>query len=119
MRAGYRDPSYCSPMHSAAPTTPTSYLRVLYVGAFFALLALGVRATFGLFMQPMGLEQGWGAMYSRWRLPSRTWCGESAVSAWAFLPTAMALAVRLRWAPPCMRWACWVCASLPTKFRYT
>lgn len=38
----------------------SSYLRTLYVGAFIVLLALGVRATFGLFMQPMGLERGWG-----------------------------------------------------------
>ncbi len=43
------------------PTQSEShYLRTLYVGAFIVLLALGVRATFGLFMQPMGLERGWG-----------------------------------------------------------
>lgn len=47
-------------MSCGAKSTTRSYLHVLYVGAFFALLALGVRATFGLFMQPMGLEQGWG-----------------------------------------------------------
>jgi len=35
-------------------------LRTLYIGAFVVLLALGVRATFGLFMQPMGLDRGWG-----------------------------------------------------------
>lgn len=34
--------------------------RTLFVGAFVVLLALGVRATFGLFMQPMGLQHGWG-----------------------------------------------------------
>lgn len=36
------------------------YLRTLYVGAFIVLLSLGVRATFGLFMQPMGVQYGWG-----------------------------------------------------------
>lgn len=35
-------------------------MRILYIGAFIVLLSLGVRATFGLFMQPMGLENGWG-----------------------------------------------------------
>lgn len=44
-------------MHSAAPQP---YMRTLYVGAFIILMSLGVRATFGLFMQPMGLEHGWG-----------------------------------------------------------
>ena len=39
---------------------PTPYLRTLYVGAFVVLLALGVRATFGLFMPVMGLDKGWG-----------------------------------------------------------
>ncbi|HEY9571695.1 MAG TPA: MFS transporter [Pusillimonas sp.] len=38
----------------------TPYLRTLYAGAFIVLLAMGVRATFGLFMQPMGVDQGWG-----------------------------------------------------------
>ncbi|MGB3289768.1 MAG: MFS transporter [Burkholderiaceae bacterium] len=42
------------------PTATTSYLRTLYVGAFIVLLAMGVRATFGLFMQPMGTDHGWG-----------------------------------------------------------
>jgi len=35
-------------------------MRTLYVGSFIVLLSLGVRATFGLFMQPMGMEHGWG-----------------------------------------------------------
>jgi len=35
-------------------------LRTLCIGTFIVLLAMGVRATFGLFMQPMGLEFGWG-----------------------------------------------------------
>src|SRR5690606_30281061 len=38
----------------------SSYMRTLYAGAFVVLLVMGVRATFGLFMQPMGLELGWG-----------------------------------------------------------
>ena len=41
-------------------STESPYLRTLYVGAFIVLLSLGVRATFGLFMQPMGLSHGWG-----------------------------------------------------------
>lgn len=35
-------------------------MRTLYVGAFIVLLALGVRATFGLFMPIMGVDLGWG-----------------------------------------------------------
>jgi Arabinose efflux permease len=35
-------------------------MRTLLVGAFVVLLALGVRATFGLFMPIMGVEKGWG-----------------------------------------------------------
>lgn len=31
----------------------------ILVGTFIVLLAMGVRATFGLFMQPMGLDNGW------------------------------------------------------------
>lgn len=34
--------------------------RTLWIGTLVVLLAMGVRATFGLFMQPMGLAQGWG-----------------------------------------------------------
>ena len=41
-------------------SSPAPYLRTLYVGAFIVLLALGVRATFGLFMPAMGVEMGWG-----------------------------------------------------------
>lgn len=42
------------------PHSTTPYMRTLYIGSLVALLSLGVRATFGLFMQPMGLEHGWG-----------------------------------------------------------
>ena len=35
-------------------------MRTLYAASLVALLSLGARATFGLFMQPMGLENGWG-----------------------------------------------------------
>jgi len=42
-------------MQSIAPRA----LRTLYIGMFIVLLAMGVRATFGLFMQPMGLHLGW------------------------------------------------------------
>ncbi|WP_397473835.1 MFS transporter [Pusillimonas sp.] len=43
-----------------SPSPKASYARTLYIGSLVALLSLGVRATFGLFMQPMGLENGWG-----------------------------------------------------------
>jgi len=35
-------------------------LRTLYLGTLVVLFSMGVRATFGLFMQPMGLTFGWG-----------------------------------------------------------
>lgn len=35
-------------------------MRTLILGTLVVLLAMGVRATFGLFMQPMGLAHGWG-----------------------------------------------------------
>ena len=35
-------------------------VRVIALGTLVVLLAMGVRATFGLFMQPMGLAHGWG-----------------------------------------------------------
>jgi predicted MFS family arabinose efflux permease len=34
-------------------------VRTLLIGTFIVLLAMGTRATFGLFMQPMGLEHQW------------------------------------------------------------
>ncbi|AWB35294.1 MFS transporter [Orrella marina] len=34
-------------------------LPPIIVGTFIVLLAMGTRATFGLFMQPMGLHHGW------------------------------------------------------------
>lgn len=35
-------------------------VRTVVLGTLVVLLAMGVRATFGLFMQPMGLSNGWG-----------------------------------------------------------
>jgi len=35
-------------------------VRTILLGTLIVLLAMGVRATFGLFMQPMGLAHGWG-----------------------------------------------------------
>jgi len=43
----------------SSESNPVS-LRILFIGTFVVLLAMGVRATFGLFMQPMGLMHGWG-----------------------------------------------------------
>jgi len=34
--------------------------RTIMMGTFIVLLAMGIRATIGLFIQPMGLERGWG-----------------------------------------------------------
>ena len=34
--------------------------RTILIGTLIVLLAMGIRATFGLFIQPMGLERGWG-----------------------------------------------------------
>lgn len=34
--------------------------RALVCGALIVMWSMGVRATFGLFMQPMGIEHGWG-----------------------------------------------------------
>ncbi len=49
----------CTSMSSAAGSwrTPTV---VLVCGAIILTLALGVRQTFGLFLQPMSVELGWG-----------------------------------------------------------
>ncbi|MCC2597100.1 MFS transporter [Pusillimonas sp. MFBS29] len=41
-------------------STSTPYMRTLLMGALIVLLVMGVRATFGLFMQPMGAAHGWG-----------------------------------------------------------
>src|SRR3546814_747902 len=41
-------------------TSQTPYMRTLLMGALIVLLVMGVRATFGLFMQPMGAVHGWG-----------------------------------------------------------
>lgn len=40
-------------------TTDTLSVRTIVLGTLVVLLAMGVRATFGLFMQPMGLAHGW------------------------------------------------------------
>ena len=40
-------------------TTATKPVRTILIGTFIVLLAMGTRATFGLFMQPMGLQHGW------------------------------------------------------------
>ena len=34
--------------------------RTIVLGTLIVLLAMGIRATIGLFIQPMGLERGWG-----------------------------------------------------------
>jgi len=48
-------------MSSAIDSAPSRLsLRTIVLGALVVLLAMGTRATFGLFMQPMGLERAWG-----------------------------------------------------------
>ena len=44
---------------ASAPDSPGYKLSPILVGTIIVLLAMGVRATFGLFMQPMGLAHGW------------------------------------------------------------
>ncbi|MFA7680898.1 MAG: MFS transporter [Pigmentiphaga sp.] len=46
-------------MHSDSPM-PASARHVLFCATLILLLSMGVRATFGLFMPTMGVEQGWG-----------------------------------------------------------
>ena len=48
------------PPISAPPASRTPATRMIVIGALAVMLAMGVRATFGLFMQPIGLENGWG-----------------------------------------------------------
>ena len=48
------------PPISAPPAGRTPATRMIIIGALAVMLAMGVRATFGLFMQPIGLENGWG-----------------------------------------------------------
>lgn len=48
------------PPISASPAGRTPATRMIVIGALAVMLAMGVRATFGLFMQPIGLENGWG-----------------------------------------------------------
>ena len=44
---------------TTSSTTDTLSVRTIVLGTLVVLLAMGVRATFGLFMQPMGLAHGW------------------------------------------------------------
>lgn len=46
-------------MSSTRQSTADYQLSPILVGTLIVLLAMGVRATFGLFMQPMGLANGW------------------------------------------------------------
>jgi len=42
------------------PQSESASVRVVALGTLVVLLAMGVRATFGLFMPPMGLAHSWG-----------------------------------------------------------
>lgn len=47
-------------VRSPAAETPESLsVKVVLAGTLVVLLAMGTRATFGLFMQPMGMDRGW------------------------------------------------------------
>ncbi len=102
-----------------SPTTQTTSLRTLYVGAFVVLIALGVRATFGLFMQPMGLANGWGRdVFSlAFAIQNIVW-GVGAIFM-GILADRYGSAARLRSVRCSMRWACWACASPPLKPSFT
>ncbi len=64
-------------------STPENiYVRTILIGTFIVLLAMGVRATFGLFMQPMGLQHGWSreVFSMAFALQNLTW-GFGAIAA--------------------------------------
>ena len=44
---------------STGLTQPTVNFRPILFGTLIVLMAMGTRATFGLFMQPMGIHHGW------------------------------------------------------------
>ncbi|MBU4612684.1 MFS transporter [Achromobacter sp. GG226] len=47
---------------SSVPTLPDprQAVRMLIAGTLIVVVAMGIRATFGLFMQPLGVAHGWG-----------------------------------------------------------
>ncbi len=57
-------------------------MRPIIVGTLIVLMAMGTRATFGLFMQPMGLEFGWSreVFSMAFALQNLTW-GFGAIAA--------------------------------------
>ena len=57
-------------------------MRPIIVGTLIVLMAMGTRATFGLFMQPMGLEFGWSreVFSMAFALQNLTW-GVGAIAA--------------------------------------
>ncbi len=45
--------------NTSPPDTRSAY-RMLIAGTLIVVCAMGIRATFGLFMQPLGIANGWG-----------------------------------------------------------
>lgn len=66
--------------HDSGQTTVN--MRPILVGTLIVLMAMGTRATFGLFMQPMGLEFGWSreVFSMAFALQNLTW-GVGAIAA--------------------------------------
>src|SRR5690606_38274691 len=53
-------PSIASRLFMSSPDYDSrSASRAVLVGSIIVLLAVGIRASFGLFMQPMGVANGW------------------------------------------------------------
>jgi len=45
---------------TSVSSSQSNATRTVVIGTLIVLVAMGVRATFGLFMQPIGLDKGWG-----------------------------------------------------------
>lgn len=86
-------------------TSEKPSLRILFIGTGVVLLAMGVRATFGLFMQPMDLAHGWGREVFSMAFALQNLVWGAACIGMGILPTATDRAAPSCWAPCCMRWA--------------
>ncbi|MCK9513635.1 MAG: MFS transporter [Pigmentiphaga sp.] len=67
-------------MSPAASYDSRTAVRAILLGSMVVMLAVGIRASFGLFMQPMGVDQGWGreAFSTAFALQNLIW-GVSAI----------------------------------------
>lgn len=49
-----------TPLASSPADSLRGAMRTLIMGTIIVVFAMGIRATFGLFMQPLGIAHGWG-----------------------------------------------------------